>query len=90
METESWHASVGESGRVLRLTYKGDAVALPVLSRYGRELGLDFSILQGSVGRIKDMPYGQLTISVGQDDERRVAKLLAALTAHGIHHEVLR
>ena len=90
VETESWHGSVGESGRVLRLTYKGEAVALPVLSRYGRELGLDFSILQGSVGRIKDMPYGQLTISVAQEDDARVAQLLAALTGHGIHHQVLR
>ena len=90
MESGSWHESVGQSGRVLRLTYKGDAVALPVLSRYGRELGLDFSILQGSVGRIKDIPYGQLTISVAQEDERRVGQLLAALTGHGIHHEVLR
>ena len=90
IESESWQGSEGESGRVLRLTYKGDAVALPVLSRYGRELGLDFSILQGSVGRIKDMPYGQLTISVAQEDEQRVAQLLAALTSHGIHHEVLR
>jgi D-methionine transport system ATP-binding protein len=94
VESESWRGSaaqgMSQSGRVLRLTYKGDAVALPVLSRYGRELGLDFSILQGSVGRIKDMPYGQLTISVAQEDERRVAQLLAALTGHGIHHEVLR
>ena len=90
VEYESWHEAAGESGRVLRLTYKGEAVALPVLSRYGRELGLDFSILQGSVGRIKETPYGQLTISVAQEDEQRMHHLLAALTGHGIQHQVLR
>lgn len=90
VESESWQDSVSDSGRVLRLTYKGEAVALPVLSRYGRELGLDFSILQGSVGRIKDMPYGQLTISLTHEDDARVEQLLAALTGHGIHHQVLR
>lgn len=90
VESESWQRTAGENGRVLRLTYKGEAVALPVLSRYGRELGLDFSILQGSVGRIKETPYGQLTISVAQDDEPRLRQLLAALSGHGIHHEVLR
>ena len=31
VEVESWHGSVGESGRVLRLTYKGEAVALPLV-----------------------------------------------------------
>ena len=55
-----------------RLTYRGATVASPVLTATAREHGLDVSILQGSIGRIKDEPYAQLTISVPEVDEQRL------------------
>ncbi|MGN2393629.1 NIL domain-containing protein, partial [Pelomicrobium sp. G1] len=51
------------SGRLLRLSFRGDATGTPLLSQLSRDLRLDLSILQGSVGRIKETPYGQLVVA---------------------------
>jgi D-methionine transport system ATP-binding protein len=91
VETESWQAAARDSSsRVLRLTYRGAVVAAPVLSELARELTLDFSILQGSIGRIKDTPYGELTIAVERHDEQRLRSLLERLAQREIRYEVLR
>ena len=78
------------SSRVLRLTYQGATVGLPVLSRLSRESGVDFSILQGSVGRLQGSPYGQLTIEMEEPDDRRFQQLLLAFSDRGVRCEVLR
>ena len=91
VDSESGVAAAGASGsRVLRITYKGSIAELPVLSQLSRQSGVDFSILQGSVGRIKGIRYGQLTLEMKRQDESRFQELLAALTARGVRHEVLR
>lgn len=33
-----------------------------ILSRTARETGVDFAILQGTISKIKDIPYGQLIV----------------------------
>lgn len=90
IDAEGWRAmadSVG--GRLLRLSFRGAATAQPMLSRASRELGVDLSILHGTVGRIKDVPYGQLVVAAqGQPDA--LARLPAWLDSIGIQHEVLR
>ena len=49
----------------MRLTYHGvGATAEPLLSQLSRELDLNFSILQGTVGKIKETPFGQLVIVI--------------------------
>jgi D-methionine transport system ATP-binding protein len=58
--------------RLWRLTYRGATVASPVLTATAREHGLDVAIVQGSIGRIKDEPYAQLTISIPEVDEQRL------------------
>ncbi|WP_349258177.1 methionine ABC transporter ATP-binding protein [Chitinimonas sp.] len=70
-------------GQLLRLTFVDDATYEPVLSEVGRELDLPIRILQGSVGRIKDRPYGQLI--VGIDGELPAVR--AALEARGVRCE---
>lgn len=74
--------------RLLRLTYQGPEVATPILTSAARKHDLDIIILQGSVGRIKDRPYAQLTVSV-LDDEQRVAPFLRTLAQHNVHCERL-
>ena len=75
------------SGRILRLTFKGESTYKPLLGSVARESGVDFSILSGRIDHIKDTPYGQLTLSlVGGDLE--VA--MQALKAADVHVEVLR
>ncbi|MFO5782851.1 NIL domain-containing protein [Klebsiella pneumoniae] len=52
-----------------------------------RQTGVDYSILSGRIDRIKDTPYGQLTLAlVGGDLEAAMSQLNAA----DVHVEVLR
>jgi D-methionine transport system ATP-binding protein len=61
-------AAVAAGQRVVRLTYRGQTVGDPILAQVARETGVDFSILSGRVSRIKDMPYGQLTVAMAGGD----------------------
>ena len=74
-------------GRIVRLTFQGDATYDPLLGTVARETGVDYSILAGRIDRIKDVPYGQLTLAVtGGDVEAAFARFQAA----DVHMEVLR
>lgn len=74
-------------GRIMRLTFKGEATYKPLLGRVARESGVDFSILAGRIDHIKDTPYGQLTLSLVGGD---LAVAMSALEAADVHVEVLR
>ena len=74
-------------GRIIRLTFQGDATYAPLLGTVARETGVDYSILAGRIDRIKDVPYGQLTLAlIGGDMEAAFARFKAA----DVHMEVLR
>jgi D-methionine transport system ATP-binding protein len=73
-------------GRLLRLSFRGDATMTPALGRVARETGIDFNILAGRIDRIKDLPYGQLTLAMQGD---QVDAALAALRKAGIEIEEL-
>ncbi|MEX0603997.1 MAG: methionine ABC transporter ATP-binding protein [Marinobacter sp.] len=74
-------------GRILRLTFRGDATYKPLLGQVARDSGVDFSILSGRIDHIKETPYGQLTLSlVGGDLELAMQTLKAA----DVHVEVVR
>ncbi|MFN3987888.1 MAG: methionine ABC transporter ATP-binding protein [Rhodocyclaceae bacterium] len=74
-------------GRILRLTFRGDATYAPLLGRVARETGVDYSILAGRIDHIKDTPYGQLTIAlIGGDIDAAQRRLGEA----DVHLEVLR
>ncbi|RVT94738.1 methionine ABC transporter ATP-binding protein [Sphingomonas crocodyli] len=62
-------------GRVIRLTFEGDAIAQPVLTRVARETGVDLVVLGGHIGRFRQGRYGQLTLGVTGDAEAAVAAL---------------
>ncbi|GGJ95773.1 methionine ABC transporter ATP-binding protein [Pseudomonas matsuisoli] len=76
-------------GRILRLTFRGEATYSPLLGRVARETGIDYSILAGRIDRIKDDPYGQLTIAL-MGLETDVEAALAMFHAADVHVEVLR
>jgi D-methionine transport system ATP-binding protein len=73
-------------GRIMRLSFRGEATWSPTLGRVTRETGIDFNILAGRIDRIKDLPYGQLTLAM-QGSNVDVA--LQALRAAGIEVEEL-
>ncbi|MBB6340771.1 D-methionine transport system ATP-binding protein [Pseudomonas fluvialis] len=92
---ESEHVDEGEqhddfahvSGRILRLTFQGEATYAPLLGTVARETGVDYSILAGRIDRIKDNPYGQLTLALTGGD---IDAALARFRAADVHLEVLR
>jgi D-methionine transport system ATP-binding protein len=93
--SESEHVDEGEQlrdfaavgGRIMRLTFLGQDTYEPLLGRIARETGVDYNILSGRIDRIKDTPYGQLTVAlVGGDEDAAQAAFVAA----GVHVEELR
>jgi D-methionine transport system ATP-binding protein len=73
-------------GRIMRLSFRGEATWSPTLGRVTRETAVDFNILAGRIDRIKDLPYGQLTLAMQGDN---VDKALQALRDAGIEVEEL-
>ncbi len=74
-------------GRVVRLTFRGEATYKPLLGHVARDSGIDLSILSGRIDRIKDTPYGQLTLALsGGDSDAAIAMFKAA----GVDVEELR
>ena len=96
MVRESSHheesANVGESlglpGPLVRLTFLGAITYQPVLERVASALGVRFNILEGVIGRIKDTPYGQLTVQV-LGAALSLARIEEAFGQQSIHCEVL-
>jgi D-methionine transport system ATP-binding protein len=87
---EGWRVlAEGVAGRLVKLSFRGETTGSPLLSHLSRDLHLDLSILQGSVGRIKETPYGQLIVAVGGSASDLTA-LEPALAKAGVHCEVLR
>ena len=74
-ESAELGGSLGLPGPLLRLTFLGEVTYQPVLERIASALAVSFNILEGVIGRIKDTPYGQLTVQVigSGDDLSRVA-----------------
>lgn len=75
--------------KLWRLTYRGATVATPVLTSTARKHGLDVVILAGSVGRIKDEPYAQLTLEIPEGDEQRLQQFRDSLARNGARCERL-
>ncbi|GAA3210960.1 methionine ABC transporter ATP-binding protein [Microbacterium terregens] len=55
-------------GRKISVAVDDVLVNSPVLSRLARENGVDFAVIQGGVARVKDQPYGQLSLALYGDD----------------------
>ncbi|MEB0137724.1 MULTISPECIES: methionine ABC transporter ATP-binding protein [unclassified Undibacterium] len=73
---------------LLRLTYVGNTAHEPVLSRVAAQTGAEFVILQGTIGRIKDIPYGQLQIALTASPQQTEAAL-ALLRAAEVRVELI-
>ncbi len=93
--SESEHVDEGElhrdfdavEGRIVRLTFLGGGTYDPLLGRIARDTGVDYNILSGRIDRIKDTPYGQLTVALVGGDQNAAQ---AGFTAAGVHVEELR
>ncbi|RYD84614.1 MAG: ATP-binding cassette domain-containing protein [Sphingomonadales bacterium] len=67
------------AGRLLRLTLLGAASRQAILGRIAREHVVDYAILNGRVGHIRQQPYSQLTIALsGRDVDGAISGLRTA------------
>jgi len=79
-----------DGGPVIRLTYHGATSEQPLLSTLSRDAGVDFTILEASVGHLKTVSYGRFTLRLQPRDSERLPKLLQLSDALGVRHEILR
>ena len=88
VDADAQHADFAHvPGRILRLTFQGEATYAPLLGQVARRSGVDYSILAGRIDRIKDVPYGQLTLALTGGD---IDAALACFQVADVHLEVLR
>lgn len=57
------------SACIYRITFLGAITYDSILSEVVRETGVHFAILQGTISRLKDTPYGQLTVTFSGPEE---------------------
>ncbi|AXK38163.1 methionine ABC transporter ATP-binding protein [Crenobacter cavernae] len=77
------------TGAVWRLTFVGATTHEPILFDTASRYGLSFSLLQGTVSRLKDLPYGQLVVE-WHGEASRLAEAREGLAARDVVVEVLR
>lgn len=71
------------AGRVVRINFRGEQTYEPVLYETVRGTSATFAILQGTVSRMKDVPYGQLIVELRGGDED-VDRIIAELGQRGL------
>ena len=75
-------------GKLVRLTFVGDITYQPILNQITATTNALITILQGTIARIKDTPYGQLLIELNGSEED-IASVFAHFDRYAIDHEVL-
>ena len=84
----AFKSQAAEHSRVVKINYLGDVTYEPVLHRVLTEAGVSFAILQGTISRMKDTPYGQLVVCL-DGDTSAVEQSLSSLRAQGLEVEVI-
>ncbi|MBC8081431.1 MAG: methionine ABC transporter ATP-binding protein [Gorillibacterium sp.] len=82
------HEKAAGRHTIARLSFVGEMTYQPILYEAMRETETSFAILQGTISRMKDTPYGQLVVELDGDDGR-VEKALQLLQSRGVEVELL-
>jgi len=69
-------------GRILHLTFQGQATYEPLLAKVAYQTGIEFSILSGRIDRIRNEPYGQLTVAFKGEKLEEAMQMLEAAEVH--------
>lgn len=73
---------------LLLLSFVGEATYQPILSIVAKEANVEFSILRGELGRIKDTPFGQLLVEF-EGDATSLDLAKSVMTRIGVHYETI-
>ncbi len=89
IDGSAFNREAGSGGRILRIIFRGEQTYEPVLYETVKETGATFAILQGTVSRMKDTPYGQLVVELRGSDAD-VDAVVGGLCSRGLEVSVLR
>jgi D-methionine transport system ATP-binding protein len=78
---ETQAGAMPEGARRVRLTWRGDVHATPFLSRIAREHDVAFTLEGGRIARLKDEPFGQITLTLSGAN---LGGAIAAFRAAGV------
>ncbi len=81
-------ASTDPNTALLRLTLAGEAASQPIITRLGRELGIDITLLGGQIDTIGGAPFALLYISVPAECWHN-GRLSLALASEGATAELI-
>ncbi|TCZ80934.1 ATP-binding cassette domain-containing protein [Paenibacillus albiflavus] len=73
---------------LVRITFLGEQTYYPILSETVQATGVTFAIMQGTISKMKDTPYGQLLVTF-QGDQLAIKDTLTQLQNRGLHVEVI-
>lgn len=73
---------------IIKVTFLGEQTYQPILFETMKETDVTFSILQGTISRMKDIPYGQMVIEVDAR-EQQIANAIGLLRSRGLEVEVI-
>ncbi|GED71449.1 methionine import ATP-binding protein MetN [Brevibacillus reuszeri] len=73
---------------IARVTFLGEQTYKPILFQTMQETGTVFSILQGTISRMKDTPYGQLVVELEGSAEQN-SQTIEKLRQRGLEVEVI-
>ena len=85
---EAIRATNAASSRTVKVTFIGELTYQSILSQTVKETGVDFAILQGTISRIKETPYGQLVVRF-EGDSADIHRTLERLTEQRLEVEEL-
>jgi len=90
IDAEAWKAFAADTRqRIVRLSYRGETTAQPLISQASKSLDADISILQGTVSKLKNIAYGQLIIAIHADASRYEA-IETFFRTNNVDYEVLQ
>jgi len=84
----SYKTEVAEHSCLVKLNYLGDITYRPLLQQTLTKTGVRLAILQGTISRLKDIPYGQLIIRL-DGSAYEVKQSLELLRSEELEVEVL-
>ncbi len=82
------HEKAAGDRTIIRITFLGEQTYQPILFQTMQETGTSFNILQGTISRMKDTPYGQLVVELEGDDDRS-RQTIDVLRSRGLEVEVI-
>jgi D-methionine transport system ATP-binding protein len=75
-----------DKGQIFRLTLIGETAHQPILGRTARVTGVDYEIIEGRVGHIRDVRYAQFAVRFSGGNAGAAVEVLSHA---GVHVEIL-